>query len=117
MVNLFAVEHEEWPGCHKPTDRSACVDFHLTVFSTVKKVIVSFEVELVHVRQANGWYNVQARDVPIVPGSPCIMVAGCNTHMRSQPWYHGLALTWRDAVAVCHWVCTDGLMNLCGGMP
>ena len=37
MVNLLAVEHEERPCCHEPTDRSACVDLQLTVLSTVKK--------------------------------------------------------------------------------
>ena len=115
--DICAIEHKERSCSHKPADGSTCVDLHLTVLAAAKEVAVGFEVELVHVRQANSWNNMQARDVLVAPGSSCIVVARCNTHMCSQPWYHGLALTWRDAVAVCHWMCTDGLMDLCGGMP
>ena len=92
------------------------MDLQVTVLSTVKKVTVSFIVELVHVRQANSWDNVQARDVLVVPGCPRIMPFGRNTHVRRQPWYHGLALTWCFAMAVAQRVFTDYFMNLTNSM-
>ena len=92
------------------------MDLQVTVFSTVKKVAVRFIVKLVHVRQANGWYNVQTRDVLVVPGCPRIMPSCRNTHVRRQPWYHGLALPWCVAMAVAQRVLTDNFMDLANSM-
>ena len=49
------------------------MNFHVTVLSTVKKVVVGFEVKMIAVREADGRDNVQARDVPIVPRLARIM--------------------------------------------
>ena len=92
------------------------MDLHVTVLSTVKKVAVRFIVEMVHVRQADSWDNVQARDVLVVPGFPRIMSSCRNTHVRRQPWYHGLALPWCVAMAVAQRVLTDNFMDLANSM-
>ena len=73
VINLLTVKHHERPSGHKPAYRSACMNFHVTVLSTVKKVVVGFEVKMIAVREADGWDNVQARDVPVVPWLARIM--------------------------------------------
>ena len=63
VINLLTVKQHERPGGHKPAYRSACMNFHVTVLFTVKKVVVGFEVKMIVVREADGRDNVQARDV------------------------------------------------------
>ena len=93
------------------------MDFHVTLLSTIKKVAVGFEVEIVHVRQADGWYNVQARDVSVIPRCTRVMPPCRNPHVRRQSWDHGLALTWSVVEAVTHRVLTDKLVNLSDSVP
>ena len=116
VINLLMVKHEERPSGHEPAYRSACMNFHVTVLSTIKKVAVGFVVEMIHVRKADGWYNVQARDVLVIPRCTRIMPPRRNPHVRGQSWDHGLAFTWGDAMAVAHWVLTYYFMNLTNGV-
>ena len=61
IVSVFdvrAIKHKERSSSHRPADGPACMNIHLSILAFVQEVAVGFEVESVHMRQADSWQDV-----------------------------------------------------------
>ena len=116
VVNLSTVKQGKRSSSHEPSRGPTCADLEAAVLATVEEIIISFNVELVLLREADGRDNVQLRCMPDVPVFPRIVIAGSDAHVGAQPWNHGLTLTRGGAMPISQGVLTHHLIDLSDSM-